>query len=386
MKPAKTILPLLFLFLISFSILLPCGKATTSNNNGFSIKLIPRDSPESPFFPGKSLTHKDRMKRLVNHSNVRLQHYVTHPSTVRLPMMSLKGILFMAKVGIGTLPSTPTSPPQKSLFLLIDTGNTLFASKANATAKPALMQENTRMIPRRKEFLPQRLSLSVRIGLMFPETIKGLVFGCGNDNKNFHFSTSRDNPIAGILAMGWGKHSFAKQIKSQILNRFSYCLVPGPYYLDLRGITIANTVKIPHAGECAMDSGAAISHIRRETYVVLSRELEKIFFSSNLTKIQGEIGLDLCYKAPSNLRIDQYPRIKLNFRNADLDISIHGTYIFEETESGQRLFCLAMMPTDMGQGKLSIIGAFQQVDHRFIFDTRAYNLYFAPKDCAASGA
>ncbi|XP_024032043.1 aspartic proteinase nepenthesin-2 [Morus notabilis] len=125
MKPAKTILPLLFLFLISFSILLPCGKATTSNNNGFSIKLIPRDSPESPFFPGKSLTHKDRMKRLVNHSNVRLQHYVTHPSTVRLPMMSLKGILFMAKVGIGTLPSTPTSPPQKSLFLLIDTGSDL---------------------------------------------------------------------------------------------------------------------------------------------------------------------------------------------------------------------------------------------------------------------
>ena len=36
---------------------------------------------------------------------------------------------------------------------------------------------------------------------MFPETIKGLVFSCRNDNKNFYFSTSRDNPIAGILSM-----------------------------------------------------------------------------------------------------------------------------------------------------------------------------------------
>lgn len=56
--------PVAFVFLslvITFSIL----SFSVSKSSGFSIRLIPGDSPESPLYPGK-LTHCEKIERMAN--------------------------------------------------------------------------------------------------------------------------------------------------------------------------------------------------------------------------------------------------------------------------------------------------------------------------------
>ncbi|PON88105.1 Aspartic peptidase [Trema orientale] len=457
-------------FLQNFSILPPSTSAVISNSsNGFSFELIYRDSPESPLYSSRdeNLTQQQRMKRFVHYSKAHLQQYYVvpatpDPATVRPPMTE-QGIIFIVKLGIGTFPSTTS---YKSFYLVMDTGSDLIWTQCETCLPnrcflqrdppfPNTQSRSYRPLPCNRHPLCFKGQCnrsfcsykrvygdnSSSEGILAAETftfdsdrgadsaVPGLVFGCGSDNKDFKFGTTRENQIAGILGMGWGRHSFVQQIKSQSDGRFSYCLVAklgtspnpprmflrfgddvprrpnlrwtpvfarggpnSPYYLYLQGVTMVGSgsgsppKRIAHIGECVIDSGAAISHIRRATYAALRVEMARFFLAHNFTKIGSQVGLDLCYKTPSNARAEQFPSIKLNFRGADLELSLHGTYYFGETESGQDFFCLAMLPADIGEGRLSLIGAFQQIDHRFIFDTNQYKLYFTPEDCATTGA
>lgn len=451
-------------FLHKFSILLPCTSAVTSNHtNGFSIKLIYRDSPNSPLYQkDQNLTQQERMKRFVEYSRAHLQqHYVLpatpDPNTVRLPMTT-QGIIFIVKLGIGTFQSRTS---YKSVYLVMDTGSDLiwtqcetclpnncflqkdppFPNRQSRSYRPLPCNRhplcfrgecNNSFCSYKRTYADTSSSEGILAGETFTfgsnEAVISLVFGCGYDNKNFSFASSRENEIAGILGMGWGPHSLIQQTKSQSHGRFSYCLVVrfqsgnpnpmflrfgddipqrrnlswtpifakrgpiSPYYLFLQGVTMVGSTSTPprriaHIGECIIDSGAAISHIRRETYVALRTEMERFFSARNFTRVGGdEAGLDLCYKTPRNAREGQFPSVKLNFRGADLELSLYGTYYFGQLASGQDIFCLAMLPTDLGEGRLSIIGSFQQIDHRFIFDTNQYKLYFTPENCASTGA
>lgn len=109
----------LFLCLITISAFHP----TYSKPNGFSLKLIPREAPESPLYPG-NLTLLERIQRMIKFSEAR-SHYLdlisSSNSTIELDNISLTllrdNFFYMVQVGIGS--------PATVVFLLLDTGGSL---------------------------------------------------------------------------------------------------------------------------------------------------------------------------------------------------------------------------------------------------------------------
>ncbi|XP_048336806.2 aspartic proteinase CDR1 [Ziziphus jujuba] len=433
-----------------------------SSINGLTIKLVQRDSSESPLYAG-NLKRRERINRLVHYSIARNHNFAAIPDTIRASM-AVQGTMYMTQIGIGTF-DTPPNPPYKSFFLIVDTGSDIIWTQCQGCLPNNCFRQKQPPFPSslsrtygslpcdrhpfcfRGQCIGDACSYRVRYvdnstthGILATEkftfgsnnnsteTINNMVFGCGIDNKNFRFAAEQreENQIAGILGLGWGIRSFTNQIKSQSQGRFSYCLMhlldphsssmslrfgadipispnmrvtpmfpesrskpEGSYYLQLDAITIdmsglgllKNSSRITHGGKCIIDSGAAISHIDRITYGVLKVELMRVFRRLNMTRIGAKEGLDLCYEMPAGRHIG-FPRFKFNLRNADLEVKADGSFIVFNDESGKQVVCLAMLGSKVPG--VSTIGAFQQVDNRFIYDTSQSKLYFTPQDCSSS--
>ena len=119
-----------FLHILLLLVLLISQKPhfTSSNPTGFSAKLIPRDSPESPLYPG-NLTQTQRLERLVRFSKERAQYlrYSTsispNPSNATLrPQEARMALLrnnfyYIVKTAIGN--------PATVLYVIMDTGGGL---------------------------------------------------------------------------------------------------------------------------------------------------------------------------------------------------------------------------------------------------------------------
>ncbi|KAL6191776.1 hypothetical protein ACLB2K_038165 [Fragaria x ananassa] len=119
--------PILLFFLITVS----AFHLTLSKPNGFTLKLIPRDTPppppppppESPIYPG-NLTTLERIERLIEFSQARARYIeltsspnatTWYPENIRLTL--LRDNFYMVQVGVGT--------PATGVFLLLDTGGGL---------------------------------------------------------------------------------------------------------------------------------------------------------------------------------------------------------------------------------------------------------------------
>lgn len=253
-------------------------------------------------------------------------------------------------------------------------------------------------------------------------TIRDVVFGCGIKNIGFKES-SRTNLVAGNFGLGPGKRSFLIQKKKSVtLGRFSYCLPPIDamhkttiflrfggdikqrrglqstplkiypnmpfYFVELRGISVGKTrVNIPQPviapdqqgrGGCIVDSGTTMSLLPPLVYEKLTEVLIKNHLSSyKRTRNMGI--LKFCYSFPRNGGIKDLPNITFHLQDADLVMPPRLLYVGGKNVFG-RFFCLAMFPEDMIG--LTVIGAFQQSDTRFIFDTVKQKLYFGPEDCS----
>lgn len=112
--------PILIFFLITVS----AFHLTLSKPNGFTLKLIPRDSPESPIYPG-NLTTLERIERLIEFSQARARYIeltsspnatTLYPENIRLTLLR-DNFFYMVQVGVGT--------PATGVFLLLDTGGGL---------------------------------------------------------------------------------------------------------------------------------------------------------------------------------------------------------------------------------------------------------------------
>ena len=225
--------------------------------SGFSLKLIPRDSADSPFYPGK-LSQERRFQRVVQFSKRRANDHHNHlsssssppppppPSSPLIHLQVLKqGFFYTVEVFIGT--------PRRPQTLLMDTGSGLIWTQC----KPCLNcfnQTTPIFAPNDSDSyrkLPCNHSLCRQLhqcvsgecvysqryaggsftkGVVSLETfsfplnnggfkpIKDVVFGCSNDNQNFAF-----NSISGILGLSYSPDSLATQLGKSINKRFSYC-------------------------------------------------------------------------------------------------------------------------------------------------------------------
>ncbi|XP_031253024.1 aspartic proteinase CDR1-like [Pistacia vera] len=253
--------PAATLVLFLYSMIISQLHFTTSKPLGFSLKLIPRDSPESPLYPG-NLTQFERIERLVQFSKAKAK-LVTLLSTLNATKydpnfiipLAIDSYYYIGKITIGT--------PPKDVLLMIDTGGGLIWTQCAPCINcfPQLYpiydsqaSSSFKTLPCDHPLCQGERSIfqcvngvciySVHYGgagptngvaalesFFFPDdkaghqivTIGDLMFGCSYDNRNFeHFN----GVISGILGLNLSPDSLFGQLSPIVDSVFSYCIVP----------------------------------------------------------------------------------------------------------------------------------------------------------------
>ncbi|XP_049368808.1 aspartic proteinase CDR1-like [Solanum verrucosum] len=224
---------------------------TKAMNNVFSIDLIHRDSPNSPFYD-PSLSFTERMNNSFHRSFNRSVSLCSPSSSV---VVASNNGEYLMRYSIGT-------PPVHTLGVA-DTGSDLtwtqclpckncfkqqsriFNPKKSSTYKPLHCSSKmchaanfptscNRMKKRTCRYHVRYGDNSYSIGDLATETIrfgssknkrvklKKTVIGCGHNNAGT-FSGDKES---GIVGLGGGKFSLISQMGSSIGGKFSYCLAP----------------------------------------------------------------------------------------------------------------------------------------------------------------
>ncbi|GFS29212.1 hypothetical protein Acr_00g0005830 [Actinidia rufa] len=256
-----------------------------------------------------------------------------------------------------------------------------------------------------------------------PESIPNVMFGCTTESRFMAFGPDRE--ISGILGMGKSNDSLISQIKIQVGGRFSYCLffnawtrtnatsflrfgtdipgsqnfqrtrlVPHPahpesYALNLRDISIgdhrmnfpANTFAVTgndSRGGFILDTGTLVSYIDRNPYSQIRRVFVERFNRLRLQQSRHN-KFDLCYTMPRNVRAqDVFTPMTYHFEGgSNLWVASENVFLVNRIKN---FFCLGLKPQD----GMTVLGALQQQNTRFIYDVHGGVLSFARENCAAN--
>ncbi|KAK6934409.1 Xylanase inhibitor, C-terminal [Dillenia turbinata] len=247
----SSLFPFLFFLLITLSQL----HFTTSKPSDLGLKLIHRDSLESPLYPGK-LTLRERGTRYSKFSVARLSQIeslknhngMLEPNLIRPPVL-IDNLLYMVQLEIGT--------PGQNTFLALDTGGNLIWSqclpckncyrqtvpifdplKSSTYQKLPCSHESCKHTPCNEggcHYTVEYMNSAMTRGFLSTEsfvfldakkqkaTIPKVVFGCSNEASGFPFVLT--GRISGVLGMSLGSLSLISQLSDYTQNRFSYCLV-----------------------------------------------------------------------------------------------------------------------------------------------------------------
>ncbi|KAH7544335.1 hypothetical protein JRO89_XS15G0150700 [Xanthoceras sorbifolium] len=191
-----------------------------SKLSGFSLKLIPRDSPESPIYPS-NLSQIERIARLIGFTQAKSNYAQFLLSTTQNAILDRdrffcsstsrfesRVLFYIAEVGTGT-------PLLKVLlsFTLVLTGN------ASVESPMAVEVQAIQRVLRPLNHSSFQQMVKVR------KTINNIIFGCSNDNQNFA-TFQRNGQIFRIMGMDLSPDSLFRQLLAKIGNRFSYCVTP----------------------------------------------------------------------------------------------------------------------------------------------------------------
>ncbi|KAA8528181.1 hypothetical protein F0562_035568 [Nyssa sinensis] len=225
-----------------------------SNGAGFTVDLIHRDSPLSPFY-NPSTTPTDRLRNAILRSTLRSTHFNPSSSSELDPMQSeiiSDNGEYLMKLSIGT--------PPVQILAIADTGSDLtwtqcvpcahcftqnapfFVPSKSSTYRELSCQSprceadlstncrvNDNVCQYRMSYGDKSFSFGDLAADTFtfgstsgqPTSIPKVVFGCGHNNGGtFNGSES------GIIGLGGGKLSIINQLDGSISGKFSYCLVP----------------------------------------------------------------------------------------------------------------------------------------------------------------
>lgn len=244
------IIPSLFLcFIVSLSFL---ASPIQSSSSGFSINLIHRDSPLSPYY-NSSVSYYENIRNSIRRSKTRSSHIFTpnlasHPPTIQSPLIARFGDYLM-KISVGT--------PPLDFLAVADTGSEL--TWINCKPCTECYQQTAPLFDPKKsstyEIHPcqskvcQDPHFSCNNGFCHYEVVYGdgsystgdvslesftfettsgepivlreISFGCGHTaGGNF------DNSTDGIVGLGNSNLSIVNQLGNTINGKFSYCVVP----------------------------------------------------------------------------------------------------------------------------------------------------------------
>ncbi|XP_055819386.1 aspartic proteinase CDR1-like [Solanum dulcamara] len=234
--------------------LVSCRKAKTNHDlDGFTLDLIHRDSPLSPYY-NPSITPSQRLRDACQRSFSRASFFMNQ--AIQSNIIPDQGDYLM-KISLGT--------PPRETFVVADTGSELtwiqckpcthcykqilpfFDPQKSSTYKIIgchskeceLVRDPTCVRKNVCEYEVRYGDNSHSIGDVASETftfasttsktkkvhsnisIPHVIFGCGHDNGG-----TFSNRTAGIVGLGDSKISIINQLDKQIKGKFSYCLVP----------------------------------------------------------------------------------------------------------------------------------------------------------------
>ncbi|KAK9684387.1 hypothetical protein RND81_10G206400 [Saponaria officinalis] len=405
------------------------------NSNALRIPLILPNSPESPTYI-KNITRTQTIKNLVYHSRNRVRSiYYSETSNgtskfthskwaLRQELHVTYPPLIYLQLGIGTFNK---SIPYKSYYVQMDTSSEIIWVQCEDCQKQNKCFGN-----------PPELFKNTKSNSYDPipcDTHRLCYRGKCKDgfcSYNTHYADGFS--VGGILAFEtfnfaigplWGPRSLMSQIKTQIEDIFSYCFphydesalgIQGYlklglegnleddfsstalqqfedsdyYYLNLEGISV-NNEKLPilpsvfirknnGKGGTIIDSGNPFTDLTPRAYKVLKKTLLAYFRSlgNNYKRIREskrKHEFDLCYTT-SRYRAEDLPSITFNFAGSDLVLKSENVFIWLDNPPSSK-FCLAIFP---GEENLSVLGAYQQSNFKFVYDRRRMLLLFKRED------
>ncbi|TVU22977.1 hypothetical protein EJB05_32701, partial [Eragrostis curvula] len=246
---------------------------------------------------------------------------------------------------------------------------------------------------------------------------EGFLFGCSHSTENFE----SEGRYAGVLAMGRMEGSTVMQAAHRGLTQFSYCLCGGSntkrrgllsfgtdiphnpksrttrilpalhtheseYYVSLVGISLGKhkldkihpkmfARQMHGQGGCVVDLGTPLTVMVEEAYHIVEDAIWSDLQLHQAERVNRH-GFGICVQATEAITSHLQP-LSLHFSEEEsvLVLSPKQLFLMMDEEHGQ-IMCLAMMP-----GQRTIIGAFQQVDTRFIYDLKDSKISFASESC-----
>ncbi|KAE9593637.1 hypothetical protein Lal_00036549 [Lupinus albus] len=285
-------------------------------NGGFSVELIHRDSPKSPFY-NSSQTQIERAANAIRRSLNRVKHFYPKEDgaykVLQAPITNINGE-FLMKYSIGTpnfdgmavadtgsdliwLQCQPCENCYNQTYPIFDPSKSKTYKIASCSSKACkLIKDNSCKSGVGESKCQYKISYkdgSISTGDVAFETLTlgtnvtnsyagfdEIIFGCGHNNHgNFVPSTT------GIIGLGNGAYSLTSQLSIVIDDKFSYCLVP---------LYIGNTTSFLNFGENAVVSGfgtvsTPLASGSIETYYYLT--LEGISVAGKRIDFETKVGL-----------------------------------------------------------------------------------------------
>ncbi|KAI8025213.1 Aspartic proteinase CDR1 [Camellia lanceoleosa] len=400
-------------------ILLSMFSLIEANNFGFSVDLIHRDSPDSPFY-NSSLTHFDRVIKALRRSHSHVNYFTSasmSPQSASSEVIPSDGSYLM-KITVGT--------PPFNILAIADTGSDLtwtqcwpcrncykqkappFNPKSSSTYKEVSCHSNlcqtagARSSCCNNETCQYSLSygdMSYSQGVVAIDTItlgstngqptsfSGIIFGCGFSNAG----TFNDKG-SGIVDLGGGTVSLISQMNSSIGGKFSYCLMPmssqsaksSQMHFGDNGVLSGNGVSddrswkftsSPNAfgasgnGNIIIDSGTTLTYLPLDLYEKLEWTVKSAIGLQNVYDPAGI--LSLCYMVSNNITI---PIITAHFTGADVKLNPMNTFI----RTSDNIVCLAFA---FAPANIAIYGNVAQMNFLVGYDLSKKTVSFKHTDC-----
>ncbi|XP_042479816.1 uncharacterized protein LOC122060781 [Macadamia integrifolia] len=316
-----------FLRLLSIVLLL---QFTLAQSGSLSLKLIHRDSVESPLYPGK-LSSEERTSRYVNRT-------IAHARR-------------MIQIARGTRPDEISIPVDYHGFDFI-------------VAKVASVKD------------PHYLGIPDQLLIILFDVILSL------STPYVHPVNAGKIQVYAHTEYGSTPQSFISQLGDRFQHRFSYCLQPmygpaaGLYYLDFLALSIADQrISNPPLTlwQTLIDSGSPYTLFPPGPFASMKSYLLHYLQPYNVKRIPPRDLMDLCFDRTNGF--NNFPSITFHFRNADLVLWPENSFLIKDD-----YFCLAIAPINELQEIL--IGAYQQANFRFLYDLHGRTLSFSPEDCS----
>ncbi|KAF9624502.1 hypothetical protein IFM89_011545 [Coptis chinensis] len=409
---------------------------------GFSVDLIHRDSPKSPFYNPHE-THYDRLRKAFRYSVSRVNHFnptSTSPNQVQADLVP-NGGSYLMNISIGT--------PPTELIAIADTGsdltwiqcepceacykqiNPIFNPKESSSYKTLSCSSKpceslSESVCNNEDTCGYSMSYgdkSHSLGDLASETLTmassskrpvrlpSHVFGCGHSNEG-----TFEKHASGIIGLGGGSFSLTTQLGSKIGGKFSYCMIPFKpnttasskmnfgslgvvegegavstplvdkdpstfYYLTLEGLSVGDK-KLAYKGSSKTNAFGEKGNIIIDSGTTLNL-LPSEFYTDVESALKEAIDLEPVEDSESGLSLCYQLNGKKKFKAPPITAHFKGADLLLTTVNTfimvtEDEICFSMIASPLSQ---AIYGNIAQTNFLVGYDTEARTVTFKPTDC-----